>query len=106
MHSTCARRILITSANSAHTYRSELVRRAERQGAADAESQRAFAKADDMYLFGLLSAYMVFVPLSLPGSIDFPTLQRLVEVTFRNDFSGLRCACPTFEFTYFGGAVS
>lgn len=72
--------------------RSELVRRAERQGASDSQSQRDFGKADDMYLFGLLCAYMVFVPLSTPGSIDLPTLQRLVEVTFRNDFSGLRCA--------------
>lgn len=75
--------------------RSELVRRAERQGASDAQAQRDFAKADDMYLFGLLCAYMVFVPLSEPGSIDFPTLQRLVEVTFRKDFSGLRCATGT-----------
>lgn len=68
------------------------MRRAQRDGATDAGSQRAFGKADDMYLFGLLCAYIVFVSLSAPGSIDLPTLQRLVEVTFRNDFSGLRCA--------------
>jgi hypothetical protein len=56
-----------------------------------------------MYLFGLLCAFMVFVPLSEPGSIDFPTLQRLVEVTFRNDFSGLRCVAAE---TQTGAVVS
>lgn len=68
------------------------MRRAQREGAADAAAQRDFAKADDMFLFGLLAAHMLFVALSAPGATDLPTLQRLVEVTFRNDFSGLRCA--------------
>jgi hypothetical protein len=57
-----------------------------------AVERRIYGKADDMFLFGLLAAFMALAPLSVPGAVDLPTLQRLVEVTFRGDFRGLRFA--------------
>lgn len=58
------------------------------------------------YLFGLMCAYMVFVPLSEPDSIDLLTLQRLVEVTFRNDFNGLRYASVQHSPAHSSSVVS
>lgn len=48
---------------------------------------KAFGIADDIYAGGLLLAYMVFVPFCEMGSIDGPSLQRLLETTFRFDIS-------------------
>ena len=42
------------------------------------------------YAAGLLVAYLVFVPLCPPGTIDGPTLQRLLETTFRLDLRAAR----------------
>lgn len=51
---------------------------------------RNFGFADDIYSAGLLLAYMAFVPLAEPGSIDGPSLQRLLESTFRLDIQAVR----------------
>lgn len=69
----------------------DLWRRARREGASSADAKRKFGIADDVYAAGLLLAYLVFVPLSAPGSVDGPTLQRLIETTFRGDFEAIRC---------------
>jgi hypothetical protein len=45
------------------------------------------------YAGGLLLAYMVFVPFCEMGSIDGPSLQRLLETTFRLDISAAREYC-------------
>ncbi|KAG0618596.1 hypothetical protein M758_4G076500 [Ceratodon purpureus] len=70
-----------------------LWRRAAMAGARDSLSRRAFGIADDIYAGGLLLAYMVFVPLCEAGSIDGPSLQRLLETTFRLDIPAVREYC-------------
>lgn len=67
-----------------------LWRRARSEGAQDEVSMRNFGFADDVYSAGLLLAYMAFVPLAEPGSIDGPSLQRLLESTFRLDIQAVR----------------
>lgn len=70
-----------------------LWRRAAMAGARDSLSRRSFGIADDIYAGGLLLAYMVFVPLSEAGSIDGPSIQRLLETTFRLDIPAVREYC-------------
>ncbi|KAL2653141.1 hypothetical protein R1flu_021269 [Riccia fluitans] len=70
-----------------------LWRRAAAAGARTPFEQKAFGVADDIYAGGLLLAYMVFVPLCEPGSIDGPSLQRLFESTFRLDIMAAREYC-------------
>lgn len=60
------------------------------EGAQDELALRNFGFADDVYSAGLLLAYMAFVPLAEPGSIDGPSLQRLLESTFRLDVPAVR----------------
>ncbi|KAH9530777.1 hypothetical protein CY35_19G002700 [Sphagnum magellanicum] len=70
-----------------------LWRRAAMAGARMAMERKAFGIADDIYAGGLLLAYMVFVPFCEMGSIDGPSLQRLLETTFRLDISAAREYC-------------
>ncbi|KAL3684942.1 hypothetical protein R1sor_002964 [Riccia sorocarpa] len=70
-----------------------LWRRAAAAGARTPFEKKAFGIADDIYAGGLLLAYMVFVPLCEPGSIDGPSLQRLFENTFRLDIMAAREYC-------------
>eukprot|EP00899_Mesostigma_viride_P029366 jgi/Mesvir1/9614/Mv17240-RA.2 len=56
-------------------------------------ARRAYGVADDVYAAGLLLLYLAFVPFAEPGSVDGPSLQRLVEGTFRLDLSQLRDYC-------------
>lgn len=72
----------------------QLWRRARQAGAVEREERREFGIADDMYQAGLLSAYLVLVPLCPPGSVDGAAVQRLFEVTFRLDFEAIRCGLP------------
>ncbi|CAG9464847.1 unnamed protein product [Pedinophyceae sp. YPF-701] len=67
-----------------------LWQRARSEGAVTTSEQRNFGIADDIYSAGLLLAYACFVPLSEMGSVDGPTLLRLLETTFRDDFEGFR----------------
>ncbi|KAH8970055.1 hypothetical protein BDL97_02G067000 [Sphagnum fallax] len=62
-------------------------------GARMAMERKAFGIADDIYAGGLFLAYMVFVPFCEMGSIDGPSLQRLLETTFRLDISAARKYC-------------
>uniref|UniRef100_A0A061QPN8 Atp binding n=1 Tax=Tetraselmis sp. GSL018 TaxID=582737 RepID=A0A061QPN8_9CHLO len=71
-----------------------LWQRARREGAWSGPEKRAFGIADDVYAAGLLLAYMCLVPLSEPGSIDGPSIQRLFETTYQLDIeSGARDFC-------------
>ncbi|CAK9266705.1 unnamed protein product [Sphagnum jensenii] len=70
-----------------------LWRRAAMAGARMAMERKAFGIADDIYAGGLFLAYMVFVPFCEMGSIDGPSLQRLLETTFRLDISAAREYC-------------
>ncbi|KAG6548408.1 hypothetical protein Mapa_009894 [Marchantia paleacea] len=74
-----------------------LWRRATSAGARTPFERIAFGIADDIYAGGLLLAYMVFVPLCEPGSIDGPSLQRLFENTFRLDVMAAREYCAADE---------
>jgi hypothetical protein len=69
-----------------------LWRRAETAGARTAQERRAFGKADDIYAAGLLVAFLCFIPLCAPGSIDAATILRIFESTFRLDFEAIRSA--------------
>ena len=42
-------------------------------------------------------AYMAFAPLCAPGSVDFPTLLKLLEGTFRLDLAAARDYCAADE---------
>eukprot|EP00892_Ulva_mutabilis_P009344 jgi/Ulvmu1/6782/UM030_0120.1 len=68
----------------------QLWRRARQAGAYEGPERREFGIADDMQQAGLLTAFLAFVPLCPPGSIDGPAIQRLFEVTFRLDFAAIR----------------
>ncbi|KAH8931045.1 hypothetical protein BDL97_19G001600 [Sphagnum fallax] len=70
-----------------------LWRRAAMAGARMAMERKAFGIADDIYAGGLFLAYMVFVPFCEMGSIDGPSLQRLLETTFQLDISAAREYC-------------
>lgn len=70
-----------------------LWQRAKSAGAIMPMERKAFGIADDIYAAGFLMAYMIFVPLCEPGSIDGPSLQRLFESTFRLDFQAAREYC-------------
>ncbi|CAK9213847.1 unnamed protein product, partial [Sphagnum jensenii] len=70
-----------------------LWRRAAMAGAHMAMERKAFGIADDIYAGGLFLAYMVFVPFCEMGSIDGPSLQRLLETTFRLDISATHEYC-------------
>lgn len=72
----------------------EVWTRARSAGAWSEGDRRLYGIADDTFAAGLLVAHMAFVPLCQPGSIDGPTLQRLLE-TFRNDPGGLREYCAS-----------
>lgn len=76
--------------NSRDDFSDGLWRRARAAGADTPDARRKFGVADDIYCAGLLLLFMVFVPLSVPGTIDGPALQRLVETTFRLDFEAFR----------------
>ncbi|KAJ7563759.1 hypothetical protein O6H91_03G125100 [Diphasiastrum complanatum] len=67
--------------------------RASAAGARMALERKAFGLADDIYAGGLLLAYIVFASLSEPGSIDGPSLQRLLESTFQLDIRAAREYC-------------
>ena len=74
-----------------------LWRRAKNAGAYTVGERRNFGISDDIYSAGLMMATLIFVALSEPGSVDGPTLQRLIEITFRLDFDAIRyCSCHTF----------
>lgn len=64
--------------------------RARQEGAYSELERRNFGFADDVYAAGLLMAFMAFVPLCPPGSVDGPSLQRLLESTFRLDIEAFR----------------
>ncbi|BDA43175.1 hypothetical protein COCOBI_04-1870 [Coccomyxa sp. Obi] len=70
-----------------------LWRRAEQEGARTEVERRNYGIADDVYAAGLLLAFMAFVPFAEPGSIDAPSLQRLLESTFRLDIVAAREYC-------------
>ncbi|CAK9869256.1 unnamed protein product [Sphagnum jensenii] len=70
-----------------------LWRRAAMAGARMAMERKAFGIADDIYAGGLFLAYMVFVPFCEMGSIDGPSLQKLLETTFQLDISAAREYC-------------
>mmetsp|Transcript_514 Transcript_514/g.1104 ORF Transcript_514/g.1104 Transcript_514/m.1104 type:complete len:446 (+) Transcript_514:52-1389(+) len=59
--------------------------RADAAGARTPMEKRAYGIADDIYGAGLLLAYMAFVPMSQPGSVDGPSLLKTLEGTFRLD---------------------
>jgi hypothetical protein len=50
-----------------------------------------------MYAAGLLMAYLTFVPLCPPGSMDGPSLLKLFEGTFRLDVRAARDYCAADE---------
>lgn len=68
--------------------------RARTAGAWSETDRRLYGIADDVFAAGLLVAHLAFVPFCQPGSIDGPTLQRLLE-TFRSDAEGLRDYCSS-----------
>eukprot|EP01018_Ginkgo_biloba_P005519 Gb_15365 [translate_table: standard] len=70
-----------------------LWRRATSAGAFTSLEKRAFGIADDIYAAGLFLAYMAFIPLCEAGSIDGPSLQRLLESTFQLDIQAAREYC-------------
>ncbi|XP_024528194.1 uncharacterized protein LOC112345522 isoform X2 [Selaginella moellendorffii] len=70
-----------------------LWRRAAAAGARTIFERKAFGIADDIFSGGLLLAYIVFASLSVPGSVDAPSLQRLLESTFRLDLTATREYC-------------
>eukprot|EP00252_Welwitschia_mirabilis_P020156 TRINITY_DN4877_c0_g1_i2.p1 TRINITY_DN4877_c0_g1~~TRINITY_DN4877_c0_g1_i2.p1 ORF type:complete len:282 (-),score=56.99 TRINITY_DN4877_c0_g1_i2:472-1317(-) len=72
-----------------------LWRRATSAGAFTPLEKKAFGIADDIYAGGLLLAYMSFVPLCQEGSIDGPSLQRLLEATFQLDIQSAREYCES-----------
>ncbi|GMH41662.1 hypothetical protein BSKO_09572 [Bryopsis sp. KO-2023] len=74
-----------------------LWKRARDRGAWSTPERREFGFADDVYSAGLLFLYMVFVSLCEPGSVDGPTIQRLVEGTFRSDVREFREYCREEE---------
>eukprot|EP00897_Mesotaenium_endlicherianum_P001274 jgi/Mesen1/1174/ME000124S00211 len=74
-----------------------LWRRAAAAGAKMMMDRRAFGISDDIYAAGLLLAYMAFVPLCQAGSIDGPSLQKLLENTFRLDIPAVRDYCAADE---------
>ncbi len=49
--------------------------RAREAGAWTETERRDYGVADDVAAAGLLAAYLTFVPLCAPGSVDGPTLQ-------------------------------
>ncbi|GLJ11931.1 hypothetical protein SUGI_0180460 [Cryptomeria japonica] len=70
-----------------------LWRRAAKSGASTPLERKAFGIADDIYAAGLLLAYMAFIPFCEAGSIDGPSLQRLLESTFQLDMEAVREYC-------------
>ncbi|EIE22208.1 hypothetical protein COCSUDRAFT_42575 [Coccomyxa subellipsoidea C-169] len=74
-----------------------LWRRAEQEGARTETERRNYGIADDVYAAGLLLACMAFIPFCEPGSIDAPSLQRLLESTFRLDIEAAREYCDADE---------
>lgn len=74
-----------------------LWRRARAVSASTIFEKKAFGISDDIYSAGLLFAYMAFLPLCPPGSIDGPTLQRLLESTFQSDIKAAREYCAADE---------
>ncbi|CAM6127052.1 unnamed protein product [Calypogeia fissa] len=72
------------------TLAADLWRRAAMAGASTPREKKNFGIADDIYAAGLLFAYVIFISLSEPGSLDGPSLQRLLENTFRLDLSTAR----------------
>lgn len=70
-----------------------LWRRAVSSGAFTPLEKKAFGISDDIYAAGLLLAYMAFIPLCEKGSIDGPSLQRLLESTFQLDIQAVREYC-------------
>ena len=67
--------------------------RARSEGALSEYDRRNFGYADDIYSYGLLLAYMGFVPFCEPGTIDGPSLQRLLEGTFKSSVNEFREYC-------------
>eukprot|EP00894_Picocystis_sp_ML_P004740 jgi/Pico_ML_1/55257/g142.t1 len=53
--------------------------------------------ADDVFMAGMFLAYLCFIPLCEPGTIDGPSLQRLLESTFQADVSAFRDYCEADE---------
>lgn len=74
-----------------------LWRRAAREGAETIAERRAYGMADDVFMAGLFLAYLSFISLCEPGTIDGPSLQRLLETTFQADVQAFREYCEADE---------
>eukprot|EP01025_Chloroclados_australasicus_P038482 TRINITY_DN3965_c0_g2_i3.p1 TRINITY_DN3965_c0_g2~~TRINITY_DN3965_c0_g2_i3.p1 ORF type:complete len:490 (+),score=50.54 TRINITY_DN3965_c0_g2_i3:85-1470(+) len=71
----------------------DLWRRATEAGASTDIQRRNFGYVDDTYSAGMLFAYIVFVSLSEPGSIDGMSLRKLIQNTFMLDLIGFKEYC-------------
>lgn len=87
----------INTRNEGKELAEELWTRAAREGAETGAERRAYGMADDVFMAGMFLAYLCFIPLCEPGTIDGPSLQRLLESTFQADVSAFRDYCEADE---------